>query len=555
MANAKRWRSEPARVVAAVAGAAILGAASLAQAGMPVEWNRYHLKLDNSAFNDQEATLTADKVGQLTLAWTFATAGPVWSSPAVSGNRVFVGVGDAAGTLWVLDRQTGAVLNSFATGENIYGGGAYSTPTVEGDVIYYQDAGGGLVKYDLAGNRQAFYVPPPINDAGFSSPAVWNGKVYAGLSNGTGGEPCTVGTMQAFDKNTGELLWSWEAVPAGYVGGGIWNSPAIDPERNLVIFATGNPPNKESCGIPIPANTPGDYTDSIVALDADTGTLKWHFQAIPNDQKNLDFGGSSVVLFNDGVRDLAGAGSKNGFYYAVDRTDGAFAWSTDLNDSCGGVNTCSYILSPAGAAYGTLFLNIGSAEGDIYSARASAAVSLDMQSGAIRWLTPGIGAQFGGPAIANNVVYMGLSNSLAAFDQATGQVLFSYPTTGQVDDSPAVLDGEVYFGSADGFYNGYVYALKLPADATPTITSTATPLSTPTMTATVPATQTPVTCAGDCDAHGTVTSDELVTGLDIALGHLPTQSCPGLDGNNDGRVTVDELLKAINAAVTDCPAR
>jgi hypothetical protein len=60
-------------------------------------------------------------------------------------------------------------------------------------------------------------------------------------------------------------------------------------------------------------------------------------------------------------------------------------------------------------------------------------------------------------------------------------------------------------------------------------------------------------CLGDCSADGTVTVDELITGVNIALGTLSVDQCPVFDGNGDGQVTVDELITAVNHALTGCP--
>ena len=406
----------------------------------PVDWNRFHFSLDNAALNGQETTITTKNAGRLKTLWTFNAGAVIYGSPAVSGSRVIFGT--ANGTLWILNKDTGTVLKSLALGQNAYGSGAYMTPSVEGDFIYYQDAFGNLVKYNMSTDAEAWRVTAPANDAGFSSPAVYNGKVFAGLSNGTGDAPCTVGKMQAFDKNTGALLWSWDAAPAPYVGGGIWNSPAIDTARNLVIFATGNPPNgSAACGDPIPPNTPGDYTDSIVALNADTGALVWYYQAIQSDSQDLDFGGSGAVLFNDGTRDLVGAGSKNGKFYTLDRATGGVAWIDDLTGQC--VLGCGGMVGSAGAAYGKVFLNIG-------TNRNSANIALDMKTGAVSWKNGGSSAQYGGPAEANGMVFSGNSNSLLIMNATTGAVLGSYATGGQIDCSPAVSTGRVYFGSSDG---------------------------------------------------------------------------------------------------------
>jgi len=91
------------------------------------------------------------------------------------------------------------------------------------------------------------------------------------------------------------------------------------------------------------------------------------------------------------------------------------------------------------------------------------------------------------------------------------------------------------------------YAIAVGGVSTPTpppMEPTATATATPTVT---------VTCIGDCGGDGEVTVDELITGVNIALGATPTSTCPVFDANGDGEVTIDELIKAVNNALTACP--
>jgi hypothetical protein len=95
---------------------------------------------------------------------------------------------------------------------------------------------------------------------------------------------------------------------------------------------------------------------------------------------------------------------------------------------------------------------------------------------------------------------------------------------------------------------------------TPTCTATPTPTETPTHTPTPSATSAPTatpsataSCAGDCDASGEVTVDEVLTLVNIALGNTPVSSCIAGDRNQDGTVTVDEILAAVNAVLSGCP--
>ena len=86
---------------------------------------------------------------------------------------------------------------------------------------------------------------------------------------------------------------------------------------------------------------------------------------------------------------------------------------------------------------------------------------------------------------------------------------------------------------------------------TPTVTETPTPPNTPTVTATETAAVPP--CPGDCDGSGDVAINELVTGVNIALGNLPLDSCPSFDLNGDGEVAINELIAAVNSALNGCP--
>lgn len=92
-----------------------------------------------------------------------------------------------------------------------------------------------------------------------------------------------------------------------------------------------------------------------------------------------------------------------------------------------------------------------------------------------------------------------------------------------------------------------------PGDPTPTASATHTVVRTPTS----PPGNTPTPgsggCPGDCNGDGAVTVDEVISGVNIALGNVPVSACPAMDDNGDSDVTVDEILKAVNAALNGCP--
>lgn len=168
-----------------------------------------------------------------------------------------------------------------------------------------------------------------------SAPLYYKGRVYSGVS---GGEFGIRGRLTAFDAKTGEVDWKFWTIPGPgeeghetWEGGGdawkkggapVWNTPAVDPELNMLYFSTGNAsPDLNGSG------RPGEnrYAASIVALDADTGKYRWHFQQVHHDIWDYD-APSPVVLWNakiDGeeVKGLSQPG-KTGWLYMLDRETG-----------------------------------------------------------------------------------------------------------------------------------------------------------------------------------------------------------------------------------------
>ena len=146
------------------------------------------------------------------------------------------------------------------------------------------------------------------------------------------------GFIEAFDALTGKSKWWWNTIPkpgepgnetwAGDSwrngGGPVWVSGSYDPQLNLIYWGTGQP-SPDFVG----DNREGDnlYTDSIVALDIDTGKMKWHFQNTPHDVHDWDSNEMPILLdapFNGQPRKLLLQANRNGIYYVLDRTNGRF---------------------------------------------------------------------------------------------------------------------------------------------------------------------------------------------------------------------------------------
>jgi alcohol dehydrogenase (cytochrome c) len=153
----------------------------------------------------------------------------------------------------------------------------------------------------------------------FTSPPVLAGDMLTFGS--TGGELATAGKIYGVDADSGKKLWefetikrdpkSWPGESGKYGGGGAWMPGTYDAETNTVFYGTGNP-GKDFVG----ADREGDnlYTDSVVALDAKTGGLKWYRQEIEHDVWDYDAPYESPLLKKDG-KDLL-VHLKTGLWYA-----------------------------------------------------------------------------------------------------------------------------------------------------------------------------------------------------------------------------------------------
>jgi len=172
------------------------------------------------------------------------------------------------------------------------------------------------------------------------APLVVKDKVIVGTAGGDGGAP---GIIAAFDAKTGQEVWRFHTIPQpgepgneswsgdSWKKGGaaVWNTGAYDPESNLTYWGTGNPaPDWDG------RQRLGDnlYSDCVVALDADSGKLKWYYQFTPHDE--MDYDATQVPVLADmdwpeksgqsRPRKVMLWANRNGLMYVLDRTNGQF---------------------------------------------------------------------------------------------------------------------------------------------------------------------------------------------------------------------------------------
>lgn len=319
--------------------------------------------------------INRDNVKNLRMVWTLALGGlqdvgqngpENEVNPLIDNGRMYTT--DGWGTLykidvrdpnkgqfvWVTDpgvkhggnvpRTRGIALWEDLVIANLPDGRVIAVNRDNGDIVWDQK----VAAANEFGSREKF----------FAAPITAEGKVI--VANGAG-DGKTRGWIAALDARTGKELWRWYAVPKPGEpgsetwkdtnnawktgGGGLWQTGSYDPATRLTLWGTGNPIPQYD-----PQARPGDnlYTNSVVALNIDTGKLAWYFQYTPNDSWDYDEVGVHMLYDTtiDGqTRKVVGHFARNGFFYSLDRTTGKFIkgaqyvndlnWTKGLNPKTG----------------------------------------------------------------------------------------------------------------------------------------------------------------------------------------------------------------------------
>ena len=292
--------------------------------------------------------ITPQNVSGLTHQWTFQTGTTTRGRGFEATPLLYDGVLYVSGSnnlAWALDARTGRPFWSYRRDlppDLTYGAQA---PVNRGFAmldhrLFMVTLDAHLLAFDRATGRvlwDTVLANYKIGYAATLAPLVLDGKIIVGIS---GGEYPTRGFLDAYDPQTGKRLWRFNTVPnpgepgsetwpndPGVLlrgGGATWMTGTYDPELNLLYWGTGNP-NPDYYG----DQRKGDnlYTNSLLALDPDSGTLKWHYQFTPHDVHDWD-SNHVPVLADWGDRKVVMVANRNGFFYVLDRRTGALILGT-----------------------------------------------------------------------------------------------------------------------------------------------------------------------------------------------------------------------------------
>ncbi|HTW68179.1 MAG TPA: PQQ-dependent dehydrogenase, methanol/ethanol family [Bryobacteraceae bacterium] len=348
--------AQPAASRASV-DAKVLANAGTSRDALPGDWLSYGRSLSETRYSllNQISTTNVQRLG---LAWTFplgAGGGNQEGTPLVWNNTIYTITNWSV--VYAIDARTGKQLwrwdpevNQEAVRPKVCCGvvnrglalyeGKIFAPIIDGRLEALDALSGKVIWESRVAFPQDWYTIT-------MAPRVANGKVMIGVS---GGDHPIRGFFDAYDATTGRRAWRFYTVPGDPShpyendamrkaaktwggdfykmggGGSVWDGMAYDPETDLIYVGTGNaePWVQKFRGA---RNVDNLYTASILAVKVSTGELKWHYQAVPNDNWDYDTVQQMILAdltINGRPRKVLMQASKNGIFYVLDRVTGQF---------------------------------------------------------------------------------------------------------------------------------------------------------------------------------------------------------------------------------------
>jgi alcohol dehydrogenase (cytochrome c) len=486
-------------------------------------WPMYNGDYSGRRFSNL-SKINDSNISSLSLAWVYRAnaggggfGGAIKATPLLIDGVLYFTLPDHA---WAIDARTGREVWHFAWqskgGIHIGSRGA----AAYGNWIYFETPDCNLVSLNMKDGKERWHAPICDLDQmyfGTVAPLVIKNHVITGVS---GDDLDIPGYIESHDPETGALQWrwyvypqpgdpeakSWPSVEAMLHGGGMtWGSYTYDPELNLLYFGTGNPQPVISG-----KGREGDnlYTESIIALNPDTGKMSWYFQPSPHDTHDWDAIEAPVLIdgeINGQKRKLLAHASRNGYFFVLDRVTGknivtnTFSkanWASGLDakgqpipnpakmpqldgalvspNQAGAANWPPPSFSPATGlfyvnatdAYSVYYIYDdddkpeGWAGNDRGGWSQSALRAIDYKTGKVKWNHTWEGT--GGPrsgvlSTAGNLVFAGdPSNNLVAVNAATGRLLWHANLGTGMSNAPMTydLDGTQYLivGAGDTLF-------------------------------------------------------------------------------------------------------
>jgi len=424
----------------------------LLSAGTPAyasDWPMYLSDLSHTSFRADETQISPANVGQLQQLWNTSVGATVASGVTVSGG--FLYFGDWSGNFHSLNAATGAIVWSQFLGVapnppdpscQPQGIGPSAQPVVSGNTVYAgggdsavyaMDNGTGAIQWRVA------LADPASGSYLWSSLMLYRNALYIGIASLTDC-PLVPGGLARIPLDNPTQYQIVYFTPANTLGAGLWSTPAIDSQNNLVYVTTGNGASQDA--------QQGVWGSALLALDATTLAVQSYFflPYLASDD-DADWG-SSPLLFESGGQPLVAANGKTGVMYVLHRPDLALVWSYTLARDCDSPTLgCGSISTPAFDG-SVLVTGAGQPDGEgppgtVYAFNAAGQNQL--------WRYAADSAVLAPVTLTPGLVFVGSSNSLTVLDESTGGPLWSDGGVGGgLYGQPVVSNGILYAAYVSG---------------------------------------------------------------------------------------------------------
>jgi alcohol dehydrogenase (cytochrome c) len=325
----------------------------------PANWLTYSGNYSSHRYSGLKQ-ITAANVARLRPAWVYQirSTDRVETSPLVADGIMYLT--EPGGSVTALDTLTGRPLWKYVRDlpKTVRGccGPMNRGVAILGDMIYVGTYDAHLVALDMKSGIVRWdteVADPKLGHSITAAPLALKDKIVIGMA---GGEYGVRGFIDAYDAKSGKRAWRFWTIPGPGEPGSetwagdtakngaatTWVTGSYDPDQNLVFWGTGNPGPDWNGDLRVGSNL---YSDCLVALDGDSGKLKWYFQFTPHDVHDWD--STEVPVLVDTVvrgerRKAVLFGNRNAFYYVLDRTTGKFlagrqfakqSWTRGLDDA------------------------------------------------------------------------------------------------------------------------------------------------------------------------------------------------------------------------------
>jgi putative heme-binding domain-containing protein len=461
----------------------------------PGDWSTFNGNVNGNRYSELRQIDTGN-VSSLAVNWIFPVNHfGLETTPLVADGIMYITGPNQA---WALDAATGRAVWHYARPRStgLVGDASLGTNkgmALAGDQVFMVTDDAHLLALNRITGALVWEVVMPEETMKYGStiaPLVVKDSVIAGVSGGDWG---IRGFVVCYEVGTGRLKWRHWTVPEGTkLGGSTWLTGAYDADSDTVYWPTGNPwPDSDD------RDRPRDnlYTNSILALDANTGERRWHYQFTPHDVHDWD--GTEPPVLVDAVykgspRKLLLHADRNGFFYVLDRTNGNLllakpflknlTWAGGIGADgrpilktpadgvmcpVDGANYDSVAFSPVTRLFYVMTLEqcrqekrTGPWNGrePLLPTPQKVLRAIDIETGAIAWETP-----FIGPVSAKNwagvlgtagglLFYQDPNGAFAAADERTGRLLWHFPTNVPMKSSPMtyIVGGRQYVALAAG---------------------------------------------------------------------------------------------------------